>query len=445
MYYKKRKMDQQEQQQQQQQNETTQPKEIDDKNQQQVADLSHQFCFVHRIAGLPLVAYSVEQVLHYYDKTKKTNRLIAMPLNLAENTVKYAAAKVEPIRRLLDGPIVTSNKIACNQLEKLEERFPIIQITPDELLQHGKAYYDKSWCFRTGFDTAQAVIVFGGQKVQSTLELADRVFSGVLYVGSLRPADLIRLSGTAVNETLIFSDSLIDAYIAPPAFQQNGPPAIQDASVVARIYRMSTKVVCGLKYKAETGLELTRDQAYNLLGQMQAALYLVEYAKNTVSWMTEEAIAKLSAAPAQVAALLSALKATAEQFGRQPDVALLNLVKQMSTTFATMSDYLDKYSSAYMPENLYRNVAIAVRYAHEMSDTFNKATTLGELRDEVVKEAKDKFLFMQAVFSSVVDRLVVYPPICWLGFISRTVADSANKNIANGVVSDGVRETDKNK
>lgn len=341
MYYKRRKMAGN-QQQNQQENHGGQSTTI------KSADLSHQLCFVHQVADLPLVSASVEQIFSYYEKAKKMNKLVDSSLNLAEHGVKFVAGKIEPIRRLLDAPIVAVNKVACNQLEKLETIYPVIHITPDELFENGKVYYDNSY-IKSGVEKAQAVISYGQEKVNSSVELAN--------------------SGSKI-------------------ITQNVNRGIE-----------TVKLIVG-----------------------HTTTSLLSVAEGTISKLT----------PYKVEPFFRDLRIKTKKYSNHPDLGLLVLVQNMATAFTFLTDYLDKYLS-FAPEIIHSRVTQAVEYCHELRDTFNKAATLGELRDEVIKEAKVKLALIQSTLSSIIDHLVVHPPICWLASLTKTTNGIINKNSENGV------------
>lgn len=404
--------------------------------------LLSRFCFVHRVAELPLVAASVQQVLSYYGKTKNYNRLIGGSLNLAESSVKLAYSTTEPILKLFDGPIVATNKIACQQLDKLEQTFPVLKTTPEEFVRGSKTYYEQSY-LKSGVDKAYSVVLYGENKVRSSQRLAGVIVQNANYLGHLSLFDLFNLGFKTINQTLAYSDSLIDSYIAPPDFQRFDSQDDNIRTMVHRMWYMSDKVYCGLKYKACMGVLLTRDQALYFIGQMQAIFTLLDYAKTTTNWMTDEAIKKFSTAQSQAGVLLRSLKENAQQFGRQPDQALLKLVQNTSSSFVAFSDYVHQRASRFLPQKLDDSVKMAVEYARELNDLFNEATTLGELRTEVLSEAREKFNYIQGVLLTVVDHLLLFPPISWLvyvtpSFITKSLtigknnaqasADTADKN-----------------
>lgn len=68
----------------------------------------NQQCFVHRVQEIPMVSAIVGQAFSAYEKTKNYNRFFGATLSLAENSVKFAVEKAQPVRRMLDGPSKTN-------------------------------------------------------------------------------------------------------------------------------------------------------------------------------------------------------------------------------------------------------------------------------------------------------------------------------------------------
>lgn len=364
MWYKRRKMAaNQQQQHHHRQNRRQHKHENDDDNEKSssqndessasnvVRDLSHQLCFVHQIADLPLVSASLGQIFDIYEKVKKSNRILGASLHLAENGTKYAVKKVEPIRRLLDSPIVAANKFGCNQLEKIKGKFPAIQITPTELYNNGKVYYDNSYV-KGAVDKAQAIVNYGQNQIVQN----------------------------AINK---YNNSIV----------KGGVDKVHSIVTYAPQKLIDTSRICYNSY-FKPGVE----QAYTIVAYLP----------------------------------------------QQPDMAVLVLTQNAFSTVATLTDFVNKrVLETFMPNILHKNVVVVVQYVHDLSESFNKATTLRELRDGVLTEAKDKFVLVITVVTSVVDRVMVYPPMSWLATVSRTTNDMVNRTLANGALFNGKENDDK--
>lgn len=390
--------------------------------------------FVDRVQEIPMISATVSQALNVYERTKNYNRLMNATLMLAENSVKYALVKSEPVRKIFDKPIVATNKLACQQLDKIEEKFPSILSTPEELMKNSQQYYETSY-IKSGVDTAYSLKNYGVTKVNNSKQMATSLYNGAVYGSRMKISDVLRFGMLAINNALNYSDSLIDAYIAPPSNDvRNGPGknTDDDALMITRVHRMSTKVANGLKYKASNGYVASKEYALQVIGQLQAALVLLDHVKNTTGWSSDEAIAKLMAAQKQVEALWREVQKRAGQYG-SPELALLHLIQTISSTFSVFSDQILKYTASYLSEGLEKNVAYAVQYAHDLNESVSQAKTLGELKTEVVTEAKERLAYVQTIFMDVLDRVAVYPPISWLA-PSATQNGAPAMHYQNGVV-----------
>lgn len=121
---------------------------------------------------------------------------------------------------------------------------------------------------------------------------------------------------------------------------------------------------------------------------------------------------------------------------------MLNLAKTLSSSCAAVCDQVLKYSTPYLPENLEKPFASAVQYAQDVNTavaqvrclfqriqflllflgftlyrfvySLLQAESLGDLKDEAIKEAKEGYNYVHGGFVDVLDRVAVYPPVSWL-------------------------------
>jgi hypothetical protein len=270
--------------------------------------------------------------------------------------------------------------------------------------------------------------------MQNSKKMATDVVSGVVSGSQMKMVDVLRYGLMLVNNTLNYSDSLIDTYIAPPGYEQNGPVSAEEESMgIARVRRMSSKLVNGMKYKANKGYVASKEYAIQVLGQLQSTLILLDYAKNNAGWSSDEMIGKLLAVQSQVGALWEQVQKRTAKYG-SPELALLSLAKKLSSNFASICDQVFKYSTPYLSENVEKSFASAVQYTHDVSTAFAQAQTFGDLKDEVVKEAKEGYNFVYNVFVDVLDRVAVYPPVSWL--VPANQQNDVKEHLQNGYIDD---------
>jgi len=369
--------------------------------------------FFRRIGQLPVVKAVSEQAISAYEVAKNSNRLFNATFQLAENSVKYAS-EVEPVKKILDSQLVAvANKVAVNQWDKIEHQFPVVHKTPDELWTVGKNIYDRS-LLKNNVDKLYNAKTYGVTKISNTKKYYQDLVSGKL------------------DTLLDYSDSMVDKYVAT-AHEANGQPpqcAATD-SYFNRVHCISGKAYHGLKDRAGEKLDATKQYALQTLGDLQTAMFLLEYAKNTAAWANVKTQETLSTAQEQAKALWHEIQRRAEPISGRSEAIVLNLVQSLAATMASLSQQVAKYSTPYLPEGVEKTVMAGASYAAELRDTFGKAKTLGDLRDEVIAEAKQKLGYVQDGLTKGIDYLVEFPPVCWLAHPARNPVP-----VIDGVVSE---------
>jgi len=352
--------------------------------------------FFHRFGQLPVVKAVSGQAISAYEVAKNSNRLFNATFQLAENSVKYAA-DVDAVKKILDSQLVAAaNKVAVNGLDKIEHNYPVVNKTPDELWAVGKDYYEHSR-LKNNVDRLYSAKEYGVTKINGTKKYYQDLVSGTL------------------TRVLDLSDSVVDKYVAVQS-DSNGQLAHCDAnsSYYSRVHCISGKVYHGLKYRADEKYDATKQYALQTLGDMHTATFLIEYARNTAAWANQKTQATLTNAQEQAKALWHEIQRRTEPLSGRSEAIVLNLVQGLAANVAALSQQVAKYSSPYLPEGVEKTVAAGASYASELRDAFAKAKTLGDLRDEVITEAKQKLVYVQDGLTKGIDYLVEFPPVCWL-------------------------------
>jgi len=193
--------------------------------------------FIYRVGQLPMVKAAYERATSAYEATKNYNQLLNTTLQMAENSVKYAS-ETEPVKKVLNNPLVSvANHIAVGQLDKLEEKYPSIKMTPEELLAVSKDYYENSR-IKDGVEKLYSVKDYSVAKVDDTKKYYQSILSDASPVQVI--TDLTRYSLVILNGLLDYSDNFIDKYVAV----ENVDDPVQcgsgsDVSCVNRVQCMS--------------------------------------------------------------------------------------------------------------------------------------------------------------------------------------------------------------
>jgi len=198
------------------------------------------------------------------------------------------------------------------------------------------------------------------------------------------------------------------------------------------------KAYLGLKHRAANKYGETKEYILQTLGDLQTAMLLMEYAKNTATWANEKTITTLTTAQEQAKNIWQEIQRRSEPLGKRSEIVLLNLVQGLASSMASLSDQIVKYSTPYLPEGAETRMTAAANYAQELKQAFAKAQTLGDLRDEVIAEAKDKIAYVQEGLINAIDYFAEFPPVSWA---VNGRSDSISQISSEGTVSSSSSST----
>jgi hypothetical protein len=369
--------------------------------------------FFRRVAQLPIVKAASVRAINVYETAKNSNRLFNATFQLAENSVKRAS-EIDAVKKILDSRLVAlANNVAVDQLKKVEQKYPVVHKTPDQLWSVGKDYYEHSRV-KNNVDKLYSAKRYGVTKINDTKEY----YQNLLFY--------------SLDTLLDYSDSAVNKYVAVHGEANGQPPQCGPINTyVGRVGCISGNFYHGLEYRTEDKYDATKQDLLKNLGDLHIAVLLIEYAKNTAAWAKQKTQATLTTAQEQAKALWHEIQRRAEPISGRSEATVLHLVQGLAVNIAALSQQLVKFSSPYLPESLEKTVVASAVYATELRDTFAKAKTLGELRDEVIAEAKQKLGIVQDGLTKGMDYLIEFPPISWL-----TPARNKISSVTDGVVNE---------
>jgi len=370
--------------------------------------------FFRRVAQLPVVKAASDRAVSVYETAKNSNRLVNAALQLAENSVKRAT-EIDAVKKILDSRLVAlANNVAVSQLSNVENKYPVVHKTPDELWNVGKDYYEHSR-LKNNVDKFYSAKHYGATKVSDTKQY----YQNLLF--------------HTLDSLLNYSDAVVEKYVAVHGEVNGQPPQCGPADTyVARVGCISGKFYQGVKYRSGEKYDVTKEYLLKTLGDFHTAMLLVEYAKNTAAWANQKTQATLTTAQQQVVALWHEIQRRAEPISGRSEATVLRLVQGLAANIAALSQQMAKLSSPYLPDGVEKTVTASAAYATELRDTFAKAKTLGELRDEVIAEAKQKLNIVQDGLTKGIDYLAEYPPVSWLTPAREKSTNAVNEKTENG-------------
>ncbi|NXQ59052.1 PLIN3 protein, partial [Anthoscopus minutus] len=266
-----------------------------------------------RVAHLPLVSSAYDMVSSAYTCTKESHPCVRSVCNAAEKGVKTltaaAVSGAQPLLTRLEPQISTANEFACKGLDKLEEKLPILQQSPQKLLSDTKLLVtstvtgakDVLTSSMAGAKDAVSSTMAGAKDavtsrvtgvmdmtkgaVQGSVELTrSAVTSGVSTVG--------QMVASGVGSVLGKSEELVDHYL-PMTDEELAKLATavegfepeqqrQQQSYFLRLGSLSSKLQHRALQHSLAKLQSARQSSQDLLAQLQRTLDLVEHLRQGV-------------------------------------------------------------------------------------------------------------------------------------------------------------------
>ncbi|XP_068276592.1 perilipin-3-like isoform X2 [Nyctibius grandis] len=161
---------------------------------------------VSRVASLALVSSAYGMVSTAYTSTKDSHPYVRSVCDAAEKGVKTltaaAVSGAQPILTKLEPQISTANEYACKGLEKLEEKLPILQQPPENVVAGTRELVSSTVSGAVGL--ARGAVRGGVERTRSVLS------TGVSTVVGSRVG---RLVATGMDAVLGTSEELVERYL----------------------------------------------------------------------------------------------------------------------------------------------------------------------------------------------------------------------------------------
>lgn len=97
--------------------------------------------FVSRVTSLPTVEAALGMAVNSYNKLKEASPApLKSVIEVGEKTTQMALATSQPIINKLQGPIQFVDQLACQGLDRVEERVPAVKEAPEKILSDVKEF-----------------------------------------------------------------------------------------------------------------------------------------------------------------------------------------------------------------------------------------------------------------------------------------------------------------
>jgi len=166
-----------------------------------------------RFSSIPLISSSISLATDGYSRFK------CYTFSKAEESISYMASTAQSVIQKLERPISIADNFACQGLDKLQEKVPAINKSPEEL-------------FDDGVSRIGVVRKYGTDKIQGIRDY------GVTKVNGVWKENLpfLRVFIKSIDTAIDLTDKAVDYYLPPVV---NEPQAEEGQTVVIRMSHLT--------------------------------------------------------------------------------------------------------------------------------------------------------------------------------------------------------------
>ncbi|XP_075527254.1 uncharacterized protein LOC142559559 [Dermacentor variabilis] len=134
---------------------------------------SSQYHFVNRVASINSVHFLCFATAECYSALKKRSALAAITLGAVEKCASHAYARLgKPAVEQLSGPLQVADNLACKVLNKLENSYPVMSKTPQEIIADARDLGKRK------YSEGQA---YAQEKIDVCRDLLERAFNAACH------------------------------------------------------------------------------------------------------------------------------------------------------------------------------------------------------------------------------------------------------------------------
>jgi len=188
----------------------------------------------NRFSSLPLIHSAIGLASDGYSRFKSYNGLISATLSKAEQSLLFMASTAKPVIQKFEKPISYADNIACQGLDKLQEKLPAINKSPEEIRDGTKKL----------IEGIEAPIVGRIEVVRkySTDTLNDIKDYGVNKVNGVLDSSYIRVFRKSIDTAIELTHNAVDHYLPATENEPKTDNNPEGQTLVVRMSSLSDKI-----------------------------------------------------------------------------------------------------------------------------------------------------------------------------------------------------------
>ncbi|XP_006881343.1 PREDICTED: perilipin-2 [Elephantulus edwardii] len=405
---------------------------------------------VTRVANLPLVSSTYDLVSSAYVSTKDQYPYLKSVCEIAEKGVKtitsVAVTSTLPIIQKLEPQIAVANTYACKELDRLEEKLPILNQPTEQVVASAKGAVTGAKAAVTGAvtgakdsvaSTITGVVDKTKGAVTGSVEKTKSVVNG--SINTVLGSRMVQLLNSGVESALTRSELLVDQYLPltqeeleKEAKKVEGFDMVQKPSYYVRLGSLSSKFRSRAYQQALSRVEETKQKCQQTISQLHSTVKLIEFASKNV----HDANQKLQDAQDKLYLSWVEWKRSighddtdephcTEHIESRTLAVARSLTQQLQTTCNMLLSNIQG-----LPQNIQDKASHLGVMASDMYSMFLSASSFKEVSDSLLTSSKRQLQKMKVSLDDVMDYLVNNTPLNWLvGPFDSYLAESQNAQV----------------
>ncbi|XP_007950726.1 perilipin-2 [Orycteropus afer afer] len=389
---------------------------------------------VARVANLPLVSSTYDLVSSAYISTKDQYPYLKSLCEIAEKGVKtitsVAMMSALPIIQKLEPQIAVANTYACKELDRIEEKLPILNQPTNQVVASAKGAVtgakDAVTTAVTGAKDSMASTITGvvdktKGAVTGSVERTKSVVNG--SINTVLGSRMMQLVNSGVENALTKSELLVDQYLPltqeeleKEAKKVEGFDMVQKPSYYVRLGSLSTKLRSRAYQQALSRVKEAKQKSQDTISQLHSTVNLIEFARKNV----HDANQKIQDAQDKLYLSWVEWKRSighddtdeshcAEHIESRTLAIARNLTQQLQTTCHTLLSNIQG-----LPQNIQDQANHLGVMAGDIYSVFRNAASFKEVSDGLLTSSKGQLQKMKTTLDDVMDYLVNNTPLNWL-------------------------------
>ncbi|XP_003407390.2 perilipin-2 isoform X1 [Loxodonta africana] len=391
---------------------------------------------VTRVANLPLVSSTYDLVFSAYISTKDQHPYLKSVCEIAEKGMKtitsVAVTSALPIIQKLEPQIAVANTYACKQLDRVEEKLPILNQPTHQVVANAKGAVtgakDAVTTTVTGAKDSVASTITGvvdktKGAVTGSVERTKSVVNG--SINTVLGSRMMQLVNSGVENALTKSELLVDQYLPltqeeleKEAKKVEGFDTVQKPSYYVRLGSLSTKLRSRAYQQALSRVKEAKQKSQETISQLHSTVNLIEFARKNVhgaNQRIQDAQDKLYLSWVEWKRSIghddTDESHCAEHIESRTLAIARNLTQQLQTTCHTLLSNIQG-----IPQNIQDQANSLGVMAGDIYTVFLNVASFKEVSDGLLTSSKGQLQKMKASLDDVMDYLVNNTPLNWLVF-----------------------------